>query len=159
MSSLFCTVTTLLTLSFSSSINYFDFRKLISAVKIKCKRRNPLSPNSSSIVLKPFVASIKAAPSIDFCTCQDNLVEFYNFKCACVACEKYPLLPFLLKADKRFYESQFTVMPSVKETIALFKKNCAYINKKVRIGPSYEVVKLMQDLDKHLHSLAKVDFT
>lgn len=119
------------------------------------------------VVVRPIAAQEQIFISYGYCffrmplkARQAKLLEFYKFKCTCVACEKdYPLLPFLLKADKKFYEPQFTVMPSVKETLALFKKNCTYINKKIRIGPTYEVVKLMQDIDNHLHSLAKIDFT
>lgn len=119
------------------------------------------------VVVRPIAAQEQIFISYGYCffrvprpVRQQKLLEFYKFKCNCVACEKnYPMLPFLLKADKKFYEPTFTVMPSVKDTLALYKKNCIYINKKIRIGPTYEVIKLMQDLDNLLHSLAKIDFT
>lgn len=89
-----------------------------------------------------------------------SLRQHYNFSCTCEACANdYEPLPKLKKADKKFNEQRFKTSPSVRDTLYLLKKNCAYINKNIETNqPTFEIVKLMEQNDELLHNLARADF-
>lgn len=87
---------------------------------------------------------------------QKEVLESYRFVCKCEACSNdYQVIDRLFSDDPNFIEPPSRI-PKGTAAKAEFKRNCGYINKRIKFFPSSELCTLMERNRDLLESLAKV---
>lgn len=90
-------------------------------------------------------------------TRQKYYLEYYGFKCDCIACEKnYPLLKKCKKFDPKYPDKAFFYPKKVRGFVKDYKEICRYITNNIQHHPSFETGTEMMKIEWVLHRIAKL---